>query len=83
MWSRAPLALQCGACWAFSALAAIESMYLLQHGKEWDLSEQQLIDCVTVAAGYNGNGCLGGWPADVLTYATRGNITTEEQYPYT
>ena len=37
---------QCGSCWAFSALAAVESSRLIQLQSEDDLSEQQLVDCV-------------------------------------
>ena len=34
----------CGACYAFAALADIESTYLMR-GKALDLSEQQIVDC--------------------------------------
>ena len=38
----------CGSCWAFSAVASIESMYLIKYGKKYKdlhLSVQQLLDC--------------------------------------
>lgn len=35
----------CGAQWAFSAIASIESQYARVAGKLYSLSEQQLIDC--------------------------------------
>ena len=47
----------CGSCWAFSAVGAIESAYLLA-GQTLNLSEQQLVDCSTK---YGNHGCQGGW----------------------
>ena len=43
----------CGSCWAFAAVAAIESAQLMRYGSHRDLSEQQLVDC-TYASSYNG-----------------------------
>ncbi len=56
-----PVALQCGACWAFAATAGIESMQLIKLNKTWNLAEQHFIDCVNSALGYQSNGCAGGW----------------------
>merc|ERR1719420_2699482 len=35
---------QCGSCWAFSAVASIESSYALATGKLQSYSEQQVVD---------------------------------------
>lgn len=78
----AALLLQCGACWAFAAVAALESKYLITRSQQLDLSEQHMIDCVTAAAGFSSNGCEGGWPTDALQYAVRYNTSFEESYPY-
>lgn len=35
--------MQCGSCWAFSGIAAIESRLKQQTGKEYDLSEAHIV----------------------------------------
>ena len=67
----------CGNCYAFAAVAAIESKMLIQYDKKYDdyqidLSEQQLTDCATQAEGsYESRGCGGGYLEDPLAYAAR------------
>lgn len=70
---------QCGSCWAFSAVASIESIYAIKRNENIELSEQQLIDC---SREYNNHGCSGGMIGRALKYATENPIATESNYPY-
>ena len=47
---------QCGSCWAFSSVCALEGAHYMATGTLAQFSEQQLVDCST--ANY---GCNGGW----------------------
>lgn len=68
---------QCGSCWAFSAVAAIESITQIKTGKLLELSEQQLVDCI------KNSGCSGGWMDTAFDYTIQnGGITSETKYPY-
>lgn len=67
----------CGSCWAFSAVAAIESAYLVSKNAYYDLSEQQLVDC-----SYLNFGCNGGWPLTAFAYIKSYGINYESVYPY-
>lgn len=67
---------QCGSCFAYAAVAALESKVLISKGLRYsdyaiDLSEQQLIDCASKAEGYKSDGCNGGYLGDSLLYAAR------------
>ena len=44
----------CGSCWAFSAIAAVESAYMLEGNKLMEMSEQELVDC---SSSVGNNGC--------------------------
>lgn len=69
---------QCGSCWAFSSIGAIESLYAITNNTLLDLSEQQLVDC-----SLKNNGCNGGDIDAAFNFAINTPIYLDSDYPYT
>ncbi|KAK4759353.1 hypothetical protein SAY87_022485 [Trapa incisa] len=71
---------QCGCCWAFSAVSAIEGIIKITTGRLVSLSVQELVDCDT--EGVN-KGCSGGLMDVAFEFIVKnGGIMTEADYPY-
>ncbi|KNC54251.1 cysteine proteinase 1 [Thecamonas trahens ATCC 50062] len=83
---------QCGSCWAFSAVSAIESAWALAGNPLVSLSEQNIIDCTlnneAYCIKYHGQkscpaGCNGGLQPEAYLYVMANHgIDTESSYPY-
>jgi len=69
---------QCGSCWAFGTLGAVEAVYKQSTGTTVNLAEQQLVDCST-----QNSGCNGGRPDWAMDYLEGKDIYTTASYPYT
>jgi len=78
----------CGSCWAFAAIASLESRYLVLTGDssaDVDFSEQQILDC-TYESNADQDGCQGGWMTPAWSRLQRVEMSilyTETQRPYT
>ena len=69
---------QCGSCWAFSAVGAIEGIMSISTGKLINLSEQQVIDCCTTD-----ESCNGGLMTNAFDYVTENEgLCCDNEYPY-
>jgi C1A family cysteine protease len=72
----------CGSCWAFSAASATESAYHIAMNKGTSsvtqISEQQLVSCVTTCSG-----CNGGWYTNCWYYYLSHGAYYEADWPYT
>jgi C1A family cysteine protease len=79
---------QCGSCWAFSTVAAMEGMWAMAGNPVPDLSEEELTDCSMSCQESTracNAGCSGGLPwlayGDVASWP-EGSVS-ESDYPYT
>ncbi|KAL7592638.1 hypothetical protein Lser_V15G32359 [Lactuca serriola] len=71
----------CGCCWAFSAVAAMEGINKLENGKLVSLSEQELVDCDIDGID---QGCEGGLMENAFQFIEkRKGLAAESVYPYT
>lgn len=67
----------CGSCWAFASIGSMESQILLEHGPEYDLSEENVLSC-----NIEGAGCSGGYDITAVTYLTGEGGSLESCAPY-
>lgn len=67
----------CGSCWAFCSIGAIEACARIHDHEIYDLSEQQMLDCN--AYGY---GCGGGEMSSCYEIFQSYGAVSEEEIPY-
>jgi len=65
----------CGSCVAFGTVGTLESMVLVEHNIETDLSEAELFFC-------GGADCDGWWPSSAVTYLKSSGVAHEDCFPY-
>ncbi len=75
---------QCGSCWAFSTIQAVESASAIKYGTLPKLSEQELVDCDNLSNGGRDHGCNGGLMDNAFNWIGKNNgVCSESAYPYT
>ncbi|PKA50331.1 KDEL-tailed cysteine endopeptidase CEP2 [Apostasia shenzhenica] len=68
-------------CWIFAAVAAVEGIVMIKKKKLIRLSEQQLLDCITVD--FRDKQRVSGLIEWAFDYIMEYGITLEAKYPYT
>ncbi|KAJ8524715.1 hypothetical protein ON010_g16401 [Phytophthora cinnamomi] len=70
---------QCGSCWAFASVAAVESLQCIKGSRSGvnKYSEQQLVGCDR-----QNMGCGGGAPVYAFEYIQQNGLCSESAYPY-
>jgi len=73
----------CGSCYAFGAVANIESQYLIAHGQNVSFSEQEIVDCSRgMFPGSLNQGCSHGTSNFTFQYFCEHGLHTTGDYPY-
>ena len=74
----------CGGCWDFAAIAALEGANAIASGKLTALSEQEVLDCCNMTTGPHPCwGCKGGAPIYAFGWIKdNGGIDAAADYPY-
>lgn len=71
----------CGSCWAFASITTHESQTAIKKGVLFDLSEQNLVDCVIDSFGCNGGKIY--WALAYIIGVQDSLFALQTDYPYT
>lgn len=75
---------ECGSCWTFSTVGALEGAYQIKYKDLVEFSEQQLVDCDNWRHGGRDHGCNGGKMEFSFDWVqSNGGLCTLSDYPYT
>jgi cathepsin L len=74
---------QCGNCWAYASMGALEASYLIRNTWNTDGSEQDIVSCAVDKDGNDAGSCAGGWHAGVFDYMISDGIETDVSAPDT
>jgi TolA-binding protein len=72
----------CGSCWAFAVVGAYEGSQSLQSNLQYDMAEQQLVNCVPTNPLADGDNCHGNMPATALDWMAQNGTPFEQALPY-
>lgn len=72
----------CGSCWAFTTVSLLEASYKIQQNKDYDFSEQQIVDCARGNNGQRAGSCNGGWYGNAFESLQRRGAWLEKNAPY-
>jgi C1A family cysteine protease len=75
---------ECGSCYAFGAIAAMETMYNIQKNDpniDLDLSEQFVVSC-SQSFPWGNRGCCGGLLSETLLFLRTQGVPSESCFPY-
>ncbi|HPJ39886.1 MAG TPA: C1 family peptidase [Spirochaetota bacterium] len=72
----------CGSCWAFTTVSLLEASYKIQQNKDYDFSEQQIVDCARGNNGQRAGSCNGGWYGNAFESLQRRGAWLEEKAKY-
>lgn len=67
----------CGSCWAFAAVGALESSYMIRQDLAFDIAEQHQVSACSTAGS-----CRGGFHGKAFTYYMTDGAPQEQQDPY-
>lgn len=68
----------CGSCTTFATIAAVEMAYYNKFKKQYEFSEQDLVDCM-----YHAGGCNGNVVQKAAMHVYNNGVASRKDYPYT